>query len=106
MIAANKDKIEERRQKVEMLEKEANIILKQIVIYLTIWGSTVAFLIKLIDFKTISDFFNLQHLLTLFPLFVFFAYLSFSFAEWIYTAIFRVREVLMEIKRINNATHV
>lgn len=106
MITTNKDKIEDRRKKVEMLEKEANLILKQIVIYLTIWGSIIAFTIKLVDFKAIVDFINIGYFLAFFPALAFFAYASFYFAGWIYTSIFRIREIIAEIKRINNAQYI
>jgi len=92
-----KEYIEIEKIKIEMLEKEANIIFKQIIIYLTILGSIIAFLIQNISIQIkLENVSNLLFILVL-PLGIILG----NFMYWLSNSIERLKEIKAEMQRIN-----
>ena len=92
-----KEELEKEKIKVEILEKETNLIFKQIVVYLTILGSIIAFLIKNISFQI-----NIEELLKwLLPFSSLLGIVLGNFMYWLFTSIKRLKNIKLEIERIN-----
>lgn len=86
------------KEKIEMLEKEANLILKKIVVYLTIWGSIIAFVIKNFDFQfSISKHSEIYIYFLIIPISKGIA----NFLYWLWESLERLKDIEVEIKNIN-----
>jgi len=91
------DEIEIQKIKIEMLEKEANLIFKQIVVYLTILGSIIAFIIKNVSIQIKSEEFINWFLLLSGPLGIVLG----NFMYWLLNSIKRLKNIKEEIEKIN-----
>jgi len=85
------------KDKIEMLEKEANLIFKQIVVYLTIIGSIIAFIIKNISIQIKYEEF--KNLLLLFSGSL--GIVLGNFMYWLLDSLKRLKEIKTEMERIN-----
>ena len=94
------------KDKIEMLEKEANLLLKELVVYLTILGSVIMFFFKNLTFnidktQKISEIEVMILIFLTFILAMFCGNILGSFLFWITSTIDRLKEIKENIRRLN-----
>ena len=99
----NLETVEIKKTKIEMLEKEANLIFKQIVFFITVGGAIISFLIHNISFNlnlgksiSISDFILL--LIDICLVIIFIGKLT----NWLFVKINRLNQLNEKIGDLND----
>jgi len=93
------------KDKIDMLEKEANLLLKEFLAYLMMIGSVIVFLLEKITITPLKQFdaglFFIFGLIAIIGA-ILFAFLFSNFLIWFFDNIKRINEIKNKIKRIND----
>ena len=88
-------------EKMEMLNKESDFIIKQITLYTAIWGSVIMFLFKYLDINIVKLTFLKEYFFIFLLLFIYIGIVLSNFIIWLKNSINRLKKIRKKMEEIN-----